>query len=395
VLCLRAGWVAVWIAASSIALASGLDAQRIVAQKSLELLPPAPASLLRDHLDELLERAVEPDAVWAADPELRERLAWHVVAMDIEATEQAFDARMAAARGFPMDQAAAKRLYSRLDVPTGRGVLPWVIEDHFNQLVAAFREGSEADVVRVAGYAAHFATDAAFPFHASVDSDGKLSGNLHLGRVPPGHPHFAHAGVADRFEGELIRRNRARYAEAVKLSIGDYEPVDEPLGRARAVLLGALSVLDEVATADKEIIQTMQIGDGDALLDRADEYYQLLDQRAGRVCVERLRCGAILTAGLIGGAWTAAGKPLLEDLRQRTIHGVAVAAGGAPDGAKAPAVSAGSVVGSTQSKVYHRPDCRWAAQIAPENFVTFASEEEAKAAGRRPCRFCFPPEGKP
>ena len=56
--------VLVWPVVSS---ASGLDAQRIVARKSLELMPQALADYLGEHVDELQERVVEPDIAWASD----------------------------------------------------------------------------------------------------------------------------------------------------------------------------------------------------------------------------------------------------------------------------------------------------------------------------------------
>jgi hypothetical protein len=50
----------------------------------------------------------------------------------------------------------------------------------------------------------------------------------------------------------------------------------------------------------------------------------------------------------------------------------------------------GMLVGSTTSNKYHRPGCRYAAKIRPENRVYFASEEEAKKQGYLPCKTCNP-----
>ena len=38
-------------------------------------------------------------------------------------------------------------------------------------------------------------------------------------------------------------------------------------------------------------------------------------------------------------------------------------------------------VGSKNSDKFHKPDCRWAKNIKPENLVCFKSEEEAKSRG--------------
>ena len=39
---------------------------------------------------------------------------------------------------------------------------------------------------------------------------------------------------------------------------------------------------------------------------------------------------------------------------------------------------------------YHRPDCKWAQRIAPENLVGYDSKEDAEADGHRPCKACRP-----
>jgi hypothetical protein len=47
-------------------------------------------------------------------------------------------------------------------------------------------------------------------------------------------------------------------------------------------------------------------------------------------------------------------------------------------------------VASKNSKVFHKPSCRSAARIKPENLVTYNSREEAIAAGKSPCKICKP-----
>jgi hypothetical protein len=47
-------------------------------------------------------------------------------------------------------------------------------------------------------------------------------------------------------------------------------------------------------------------------------------------------------------------------------------------------------VASKSSNVFHRPDCRWARNISPENLIEYKSREEAIQAGKRPCKSCKP-----
>ncbi|MBW1797917.1 MAG: alpha/beta fold hydrolase, partial [Deltaproteobacteria bacterium] len=43
-----------------------------------------------------------------------------------------------------------------------------------------------------------------------------------------------------------------------------------------------------------------------------------------------------------------------------------------------------------KSHVFHRPDCRQAQRISPENVIRFDSRDEAVGSGRRPCGVCGP-----
>lgn len=48
------------------------------------------------------------------------------------------------------------------------------------------------------------------------------------------------------------------------------------------------------------------------------------------------------------------------------------------------------LVGSITSKKYHRPDCRYAQKIKPENLISFSSIDEARTQGYIPCKVCNP-----
>lgn len=72
------------------------------------------------------------------------------------------------------------------------------------------------------------------------------------------------------------------------------------------------------------------------------------------------------------------------------------AAGAAPSGAGAAGAGPSSgaapakYIGNASSKKFLRPDCEWAAKIAPQNRVEFATREAAVAAGYKPCKVCRP-----
>lgn len=55
-----------------------------------------------------------------------------------------------------------------------------------------------------------------------------------------------------------------------------------------------------------------------------------------------------------------------------------------------PAVAKAEFWASTKSTSYHKPSCRWVAQITPEYRVKFATKDTAWAAGYKPCEVCRP-----
>ena len=63
--------------------------------------------------------------------------------------------------------------------------------------------------------------------------------------------------------------------------------------------------------------------------------------------------------------------------------------GAAPNGA-APTASGYPFLSSKSSPIFHRPDCRWAQDIARDSRVGYKSRQEAVQAGKRPCRTCKP-----
>jgi hypothetical protein len=55
-----------------------------------------------------------------------------------------------------------------------------------------------------------------------------------------------------------------------------------------------------------------------------------------------------------------------------------------------PAMAEHKYIASKNSKVFHKPDCRWAKRIKPANLVGYNSRNEAIEAGKRPCKVCKP-----
>ncbi|UCG15525.1 MAG: hypothetical protein JSV19_09550 [Phycisphaerales bacterium] len=379
----------VFLSASSLVGAVGFENHRIVARGAIQLLPEPIAPLFAYQQLGFVERALEPVSVWPRDPDMRKRQTWQWVPLDLGAREQTREARMEAAARFPRSAAGVKKLYKAHHLRVG-GALPWAVEQLYEECVEAFQQGREEDVIRSAGHLAHFAGVCASPFAATTDQDGRLSGSLHLGAQEPGDDHYAHQNVRYRFDMALANRNGSRYAEKLALEEAAYEPVAQPVDAAFTILLDSLGCVDEVLAADSEIIRRLEVTDGGGFAKRADEFYVLFDERCGDLSVERLRAGAVFAAGLIGGAWEAAGKPTIEQIRARANAAPPATAALDDDGQTAGRQADAGFVGSNNSKVFHHPECPHAQRISSANRVRFRTSREALDQGRRPCKTCNP-----
>ncbi len=100
---------------------------------------------------------------------------------------------------------------------------------------------------------------------------------------------------------------------------------------------------------------------------------------------------AVVKAGVaetISSAVTGQIETFLDGYR-RAASLSTLSSGVKPDRA-APTASGYPFLSSKSSQVFHRPDCRWAQNIASDNRVGYKSREEAVQAGKRPCKTCKP-----
>ncbi|MFH0983426.1 MAG: hypothetical protein V2A79_18055 [Planctomycetota bacterium] len=374
----------------------GLEAQRVVVRRCVAILPPELSPLFGARVADLEERTLEPDGLWPRDDKLRGRAHWDHLWMDVKAEHGSLSARLAAADAFPRREADANELFKSLGFGKQGGRLPWALADLHAELVRAFQQGDADEIVKSAGYLTHFAWAASQPFSATMNHNGRDTGNLYLGDLEIGDPYHPHQSVHYRVMGELVRRYRNRYQDAVRVRPIELQPVLEPVEPCFHHMLGSLARLDDLLTADREITERLGAKDGAALAERQDEYYELLDARCGDIVAERLRSAALFAANLIAGAWERAGRP---PVAVRDPHGVPTTTAPVevnPAQAPRPAapstapIPGGTYVGSKNSPIFHRGECAHVKRISPENRVTYASAEEALRQGKRPCRVCKP-----
>jgi len=395
------GGVCVVLLYTSCARAIGIAGQRIAAEATIAALPDTLRGFYTPHLDAIVERAVEPHAVWRDEERGHAKGDAHHLALDAAAVGQGWPQRLQAAQAFPSQQAAARKLFSTHNVKPG-GELPWHLAKLVDDLARAFREGNTRDIVLLSGHVIHFCVDAADPFAATWDRRAEACGNTVLATVAMGDPLYAHQDAGQRIGWELIRRNADRYRDS--LSPGDIRfelGVSDVSFAAIECMVASHSRLEALCAADREIMTQLGLpagstAVGEAFLQRADEFYPLLDGRCGDICVENLRRAVSLASTLIVSAWTRAGSP--DPIAPRAIASTSTAENPPPvepvvqleRGAAAPPATAFACVASRKAKVYHRPDCSHVQRISESNLVNYASSAEAEAEGKRPCKTCQP-----
>jgi hypothetical protein len=130
--------------------------------------------------------------------------------------------------------------------------------------------------------AAHYIQDAHQPFHAHNNFDGQLTGNT---------------GIHARFERDLIERFQSR----LTLTPAPPTAIRDPPEMAFATLLDSYKLVDAILAADNEAVAGKDVYD--------DDYFEKFFVRVKPILEQRLSAAISATAGIIIGAWEAAGRP--------------------------------------------------------------------------------------
>lgn len=83
-------------------------------------------------------------------------------------------------------------------------------------------------------------------------------------------------------------------------------------------------------------------------------------------------------------------EPSEEDVREKDTEDTGASLNVTGGAAKPERDGTKQYVGSTTSRKYHLPECRYAKKIKAEHVVIFSSKEEAESRGYEPCRVCNP-----
>jgi len=251
----------------------GTNAERLVAGKAVETLPPDIRGFFEANREFVSRHAVEPLDLMSKTP-LTERRN-HYIYLD-RYGKFPFDT-------LPHDYKAALGKFTKSKLETS-GVLPWQIGVYSQKLTSAMRDHDWEAARLAAAYLAAYVAQAHDPFHTTENFDGHLSGQI---------------GVDLRFGENLIDR----YSMFFPMRPNDAMYLRDPTDHAFDEVLSAHASLENILLADRRARE--------GLTDYTDEYFDRFYNLAGAILIRQLSDAATDVGSYWLSAWINAGRPQL------------------------------------------------------------------------------------
>jgi hypothetical protein len=250
----------------------GESAQRLIVNKAVDALPDEMLPFFQANRSFLVQHVTDPDDAAAKNPAAQRN---DFIALDHYGT-------------FPY--AALPRVYSEALAKYGRrtlntyGLLPWQIGLSSQKLTEALRNHDWDQVKLSAAVLAHYVAAAHDPFHTTINSDGKLSGQ---------------PGVSERFGTSLADH----YQEFFFVKPNEAAFIRDPTNHAFDMSLSAHSWIENILLADSRAHAGLSAYN--------DEYYDRFYAQAGAVLVRQISDAATDVGSYWMTAWVNAGRPKL------------------------------------------------------------------------------------
>ena len=255
------------------ARAWGAGAERLVATKAVDALPPDIRGFFNANREFISHHVTDPSD-WLTRTPLTEHRN-HFLYLD-HYGKFPFDT-------LPRDYKAALGKFSKSKLESG-GVLPWQIGVYSQKLTAAMRDHDWEEARLAAAYLAAYVSQAHDPFHTTENFDGHLSGQ---------------PGIDLRFGTNLVDR----YSLFFPMHTDDAVFVSDPTDHAFDAAMSAHASLENVLLADRRA----RVG----LSDYTDEYYDRFYNVAGEILIRQLTEAATDVGSYWLTAWINAGRPPL------------------------------------------------------------------------------------
>jgi len=182
------------------------------------------------------------------------------------------------------------------------GVVPWIIQDRWRDLVAAFRAGDPAKVSMATAVLGHYIADTHVPLHTSRNHDGQFTGQR---------------GVHSRWEIGLVERYLEPESLVAVPATADGAFLDRPWEWLRASHALVPQLLEDDRAADRTTPE------GDRGKVRAQAYWLIFREKQGPVIKRQLELAGQHLGDAILNAWLEAGSPAcpVVDVERRAQTG--------------------------------------------------------------------------
>lgn len=251
----------------------GANAERLIATKAIDTLPPDIRGFFDANRDYLSRHVTDALDLLAKNP-LTERRNQYLY-LD-HYGKFPFDT-------LPRDYKAALAKFSKSKLEAS-GVLPWQIGVYSQKLTAAMRDHDWEEVRLDAAFLAAYVAQAHDPFHTTENFDGRLSGQT---------------GVDTRFDSNLIDR----YSMFFPMRPNDAVFLRDPTDHAFDDCMTAHASLENILLADRRARE--------GLSDYTDEYYDRFYNLTGAILIRQLSDAATDVGSYWLSAWINAGRPQL------------------------------------------------------------------------------------
>lgn len=250
----------------------GDKGHRVVSTLALQSLPNAPRAWFAGREAEVADHASDPDH-WKQDQKEGPR---HFLDMEPYGSPDHLPRTLEEA------EARIGPDYYR------RGVVPWIIQDRWRDLVEAFRDGDPAKVAMASAILGHYVADAHVPLHTTENHNGQNTNQK---------------GVHSRWESGLVERYIQEDALAVQPARSDAAFLDRPWEWLKASHTLVPQLLEDDRAADR----TTSVGERGK--QRTQAYWLIFWAKQGPVVKQQLQLAGEHLGDAIFNAWIAAGRP--------------------------------------------------------------------------------------
>lgn len=172
-----------------------------------------------------------------------------------------------------------------------KGVVPWIIQDRWRDLVEAFRSGEAARVALATAILSHYVADAHVPLHTTENHDGQTTDQR---------------GVHSRWESGLVERFVLAGGLTAQPADADPRLLDRPWEWLRASHALVPQLLADDREADRSTPR-----DGSGKPARTQAYWQIFWSRQGPVVTRQLQLAGKHLGDAVLSAWVESGRPPL------------------------------------------------------------------------------------